>query len=106
MFLGCVDTHAPLKLKRICKKQCPWITSELLCKIRKRELLKKKVNLSNYLATWDQFKLARNQGNNPIKLAKKCYVTDNLKANKSNSRKTWKVINTLTSCNSGKSANI
>jgi len=77
MFLGCVDKHAPVKLKRICKKQCPWITRELLCKIRKWKLLKK-IILSNYqyLATWDQFKLARNQGNNPIKLAKKimlCY---------------------------------
>ena len=39
-------------------------------------------------------------------LAKKRYVSDNLKANKGNSRKTWKVISELTSRNSGKSANI
>ena len=25
MFLGCVDEHAPLKLKRIRKKRSPWI---------------------------------------------------------------------------------
>ena len=41
-----------------------------------------------------------------VKLAKKHYVSDNLNANKGNSRKTWKVINELTSRNSGKSANI
>ena len=54
----------------------------------------------------DQFKRARNQANNAVKLAKKRYVSDNLKANKGDSRKTWKVINELTSRNSGKSANI
>ena len=106
MFLGCVDRHAPLKLKRIRKKRSPWITRELLCKIRKRDFLKKKAISSNNSATWDQFKRARNQANNAIKLAKKRYVSDNLKANKGNSRKTWKVINELTSRNSGKSANI
>ena len=106
MFLGCVDKHAPLKLKRVRKKRSPWITSELLCKIRKRDFLKKKAISSNNSATWDQFKRARNQANNAVKLAKKRYVSDNLNANKGNSRKTWKVINELTSRNSGKSANI
>jgi len=101
MFLGCVDKHAPLKLKRIRKKRSPWITKELLCKIRKRDFLKKKAISSYNSATWDQFKHVRNQANNAIKLAKKRYVTDNLKANKSNSRKTW-----TCSRNSGKSANI
>ena len=69
--LGCVDKHAPLKLKRIRKKRSPWITKELLCKIRKRDFLKKKAISSNNSTTWDQFKRARNQANNAIKLAKK-----------------------------------
>ena len=106
MFLGCVDKHAPLKLKRIRKKRSPWISKELLCKIRKRDLIKKKAISSKNSATWDQCKPARNQANNAIKLAKKRYVTDNMKTNKSNSHKTWKVINELTSRNCGKSANI
>ena len=108
MFLGCVDEHAPLKLKRIRKKRSPWMTNELLCKFRKRDFLKKKAISSNNSATWDLLKRARNHANNTIKLAIKRYVTDNLKAmaNKSNSRITWKVINELTSHNSGKSANI
>ena len=106
MFLGCVDKHAPLKFKRVRKKRSPWITSELLCKTRKQDLIKKRAISSDNLATWDQFKRARNQANDTVKLAKKHYVSDNLNANKDNSRKTWKVINELTSHNSGKSANI
>ena len=104
--LGSVDKHAQLKLKRNRKKRSPWITNELLCKIRKRDFLKKKAISSNNSATWDQFKRARNQANNAVKFAKKRYVSDNLNANKGNSRKTWKVINELTSRNSGKSASI
>ena len=45
---------------------------------------------------------SRNQANNAIKHAKKRYVTYHLKANKSNSYKTWKVMNEQTSHNSGK----
>ena len=52
-----------------------------------------------------KFRLARNHTNNAIKLAKKFYVSDNLEANKGNLRKTWNVINELTSRNSGKSTN-
>ena len=106
MFLGFVDKHAPLKSKRIRKKRSPWITRELLSKIRKRDFLKKKAISSNNPAIWDQFRCARNQANNAIKLAKKLYVSDNLEANKGNLRKTWNVINELTSRNSGKSTNI
>ena len=84
MFLGCIDKHAPLKLKRVRKKRSPWITSELLRKIRKRDFLKKKAISSNNSATWEQFKRARNQANNAVKLAKKRYVSDNLNANKGN----------------------
>ena len=54
----------------------------------------------------DQFRRARNQANNAIKLAKKLYVSYNLETNKGNLRKTWYVINKLTSRNSGKSTNI
>ena len=77
MFLGCVDKHAPLKLKRVRRKRSPWITSEGLCKIRKRDFLKKKVISSNNSATWHQFKRAINEANNAVKLAKKRYVSDN-----------------------------
>ena len=69
MFLGCVDKHAPVKLKRIRKKPSPWITRYLLCKTRKLDYLKKKAISSKNSATWEQFKRPRNQANNTIKLA-------------------------------------
>ena len=53
-----------------------------------------------------QFKRARNQINNEIKHAKKRDFSDNLEANKGNSRKTWDLINELSSRNTSKSSNI
>ena len=49
---------------------------------------------------WEQF--ARNQANNAIKQAKKRYFSDNLKASKGNPRKTWNLINELSSRNTSK----
>ena len=76
MFLSCVDKHAPLKSKRVRNKRCPWITGDLLCKTRRRDFLKKTAISSHYSAAWDQYKRARNQANNSIKLANKIYVSD------------------------------
>ena len=55
---------------------------------------------------WEQFKCARNQANNVIKHAKKCYFSDNLEPSKANHRKTWNLINELSSRNTGKLSNI
>ena len=106
MFVNCMDKHAPRKLKRISKKRAPWITRGLLHKMHKRDLIKKKAISSNGHVMWEQFKCARNQANNAIKHAKKRYFSDNLEASKGNPRKTWNLINELSSRNTSKSSNI
>ena len=57
LFLSCVNKLAPLKLKRVRKKRCPWITADLLCKTT-RDFLKNKAISSNDPVTWDQYKRA------------------------------------------------
>ena len=99
MFVSCMDKHAPRKLKRISKKRAPWITKGLLNKMHRRDLIKKKAISSNDHDMWEQFKCARNQANNAIKQTKKRYFSDNLKVSKGNPRKTWNLINELTSRN-------
>ena len=106
MFVSCMDKHAPRKLKRISKKRTPWITKGLLNKMHRRDLIKKKAISLNDHDMWEQFKCARNQANNAIKQAKKRYFSDNLKVSKGNPRKTWNLINELTSRNTSKSTNI
>ena len=74
--------------------------------MHRRDLIKKKAISSNDHDMWEQFKRARNQANNAIKQAKKRYFSDNLKTSKGNPRKTWNLINELTSRNTSKSSNI
>ena len=97
--------HAPVKHKRIGKKKSPWITSDLLQKMHKRDYLKKKAVQTNDQNYWRQYKVARNETNNAIKRQKRKYFTTNLDANKDDPRKTWKLINELNS-RQHKSANI
>ena len=78
------------KSKRVRKKRCPLITGGLRGKTRRRDFLKKKATSSSDSTAWDQYKRSRNQANNAIKLAKKLYVSDNLKINKGNLVKTLK----------------
>ena len=97
MFMESVDKFAPLKRKRSKHKKSPWITDDLLRQIHKRNYHKKLAVNTNDTAYWQQYKNVRNQTNNDIKTAKKRYFIDNLELNKSNPRKTWSLINELSS---------
>ena len=106
MFVSCMNKHAPRKLKRISKMRAPWITRGFLHKMHRRGLIKKKAISSNDHAIWKQFKRARNQAHDAIKHAKKRCFSDNLEASKGNPRKTWNLINELSSRNTSKSSNL
>jgi len=107
LFISCIDKYEPLKTKRIRNKKSPWITSELLSKMHKRDYLKKKALSANDQALWKEYKHARNQANNAIKLAtEKRYFCHNLEISKGNPRETWKLRNELSSRKSSKLSNI
>ena len=65
--------------------------------MRKRDFLKKKAEQTKNQSCWDDFKTARNEVNNSIKYAKCKYFSDNLAASRKNPRKTWQLINELSS---------
>ena len=96
-LMNVIDKHAPLRTKRIRNKKSPWITSELIRKIHKRDFLKRKLVSTNDLVSWEQYKTARNDVNNSIKQEKRKHFASNLAANKNDPRKTWKLINDLQS---------
>ena len=68
-----------------------------LREILKRDCLKKKAASTNDPSIWKQFKYARNKASNLLKKAKRKYFSENLDANKSDPRKTWRLINELQS---------
>ena len=65
--------------------------------MRKRDFLKKKAEQSKDQSCWDDFKTARNGVNNSIKYANCKYFSDNLAASRKDPRKTWHLINELSS---------
>ena len=97
LLASVIDKLAPLRTKRVKNKRSPWITNELLHEIHKRDSLKKKAASTNDLSIWKQFKDARNKANNLVKKAKRKYFSENLDANKSDPRKSWRLINELQS---------
>lgn len=104
-----VDKHAVRKRKRTSKIKSLWITHDILMrKIHKRNYLKRKATVGNDEMIWQQYKHARNETNNAIRLAKRQYIIHNLEMNKNNPRKTWTWMlnDELSSRKCGKTRNI
>ncbi len=96
-FNSVAEKHAPLRTKRVRASKSPWITPELKRRMHQRDVLKIKASRSNNPGDWAAFKQIRNLVNNEIKNAKALYYTNALHENKNNQRKTWNIINDLTS---------
>ncbi|CAB4027542.1 Hypothetical predicted protein, partial [Paramuricea clavata] len=79
------------------KKKSPWITSQLLRHMHKRDYLKRKATLADDQTLWEEYRVARNRTNNEIRKAKQEYFITHLETAKTNPRKTWKLINELSS---------
>lgn len=56
MFMICVDTHAPIRHKRIGKRKPSWFSNDLVKKIRNRDYLKKKAICSGDNSIWSKYK--------------------------------------------------
>ena len=96
-FISVINKHAPLKKKRLGKKKSPWITPEVISKMRQRDSLKKKFDITKHEHIWSQYKKVRNETNNLIKQSKRSYFISNIDTVGNDPKKTWKLINELTS---------
>ena len=97
IFNSVVERHAPLNTKRVRAKKSPWITHELKKRMHERNILKIQATRSNDPNDWAIFKRIRNSVNNEIKHAKKLHYTNTRHENRNNSKKTWNIINDITS---------
>ena len=96
-FNRIVDKHAPLCVKRVRASKSPWITTLLMRRMHERDIQKIKAIRSKDPVDWAVFKKLRNSVNNEIKLAKESYYKNAFYENEKNPRKTWNIINELTS---------
>ena len=94
-----VEKHAPLRTKRVKASKAPWISSHLKGEMHKRDILKIKAIRSNDTLDWLIFKKMRNSVHQNIVRGKENYFKRAFFENKCNSKKTWNIINDLTSKN-------
>ena len=102
LFSTTIDKHATPRTARVRARGSPWITSELKNIMHNRDILKLKAIRSNNLNDWEKFKQQRNKVNQAIRAAKQRYYHSTLSEHKSDSKKTWEIINEITSRKSGK----
>ena len=55
-FFYVVNTHTPLRTKRVRSKRCPWITSELNKRMHERDIMKLKTIRSKNPQDWGEFR--------------------------------------------------
>ena len=97
MLMDTIDKHVPCRSRCIGKKRSSWITNDLKRQMFKRGYLKKKAISSEDPQAWHEYRQSRNHVNNDIKKAKASYFTTNLDLHKGNMKKTWKIINEVSS---------
>ena len=71
-----------------------------------RDFLRKKFEHTKDITTWNLYKKSRNEVNNLLNQSKRDYFRSNLDSAKNDPKKTWKLINQLTSRSDNKSSNI
>ena len=96
-FLSIVNSHAPIKTKRVRSGKVPWITSDLRKGMRDRDVAKRKAIKSNNPQDWAMYKRLRNRINGEVKSTKASYYASAFFQSNGDSLKTWQLINKLTS---------
>ena len=89
---------------KLLQKMCYYV--KLLQKMRSRDSLRKKSEHSKDINTWNLYKKSRNEVSNLLKQSKRDYFRTNLDSAKNDPKKTWKLINQLTSRSDNKCSNI
>ena len=68
-----LDKHAPLKKKRVKKRESPWITESIIQLIRNRDKQNKRAKESKLADDWKQYRVLRNRVTSQIRVAKREY---------------------------------
>lgn len=84
------DRHAPFTTKQITKAYAPWLTYNIKCIMRRRDLALQKFKKSKSNPDWEHYRQLRNHAVSAIKNEKKAYLTHCTKSN--DDKVLWKAI--------------
>ena len=95
-FLNISNKHAPFRTMRLKDRNNPWITSEIVRKIYRRDFLKRKAVRKKDPLLFAQYRKMRNEITSEIRKKRSKYYNEKLSACSGNSKQTWKIINDVT----------
>jgi hypothetical protein len=94
-FLFVADMHAAPITRRVQSEYTPWLTKDIMKKIRNRDYLKKKAVKTGSLYMHQAYKKARNEVTKNIKQAKAKHFIHCFATTTKNPQEMWKTINKL-----------
>ena len=86
-----MNSHAPIKTKRVGSGKVPWITSDLQKGMRDLDLPKTKAIKSSNTQDWAMYKRLDNRINGEVKSTKASYYTSAFVQSNGDSHKTWRL---------------
>ena len=91
-FCRISDKHAPIMVHRLKNRKNPWMSTDIVNLIYKRQMLHKLATKCRTLDTWDEYRRMRNKVNNAIHKAKKTYFNELVQANTNNCKGMWQAL--------------
>ncbi len=86
-----LETHAPLKRRKVANSPAPWITSELKNLMKERDMAKKRSETN--ASYWPVYKKLRNKVNYELRVKVQEYYHNLIEDTKNNPKAMWKTIN-------------
>ena len=99
LFTEVVDSHAPLKKRRVKGTTAPWMNNKIAEAMRDRNYHLRKAQKSNSTYHWGMYRKLRNFVNREIKSWKSNYYCNLIKESKGDSSIVWKAVNEASSRN-------
>ena len=94
-FLRICDAHAPICVSRMKNRYKPWVTSDIVQLMHRRDFVYKKSLKNPSIDLVNEYKSLRNEVGVQIELSKKRYYDDLYNVGKSNSKSLWKELKKL-----------
>ena len=94
-FLKISDSYAPIEVRRLKQRHNPWVTSDIVTLIYKRDFLKEQTIKQHSKELWDEYTHLRNDISSKLKKAEKEHNEQEVTNCQGNPQKMWKVFNSL-----------
>ena len=96
MFLEVLDSHAPIRSKRVRKRpSLPWLSKDIRDKMLGRDRLKRVAMIKNDDVSWAKYRSSRNIVNVSLRKAKSAFYASQIENITGNPKKAWKTVNDI-----------